>query len=329
MREIGSEFWDVPIGTSENGIFPESTQWFLSGRSALCSIVKSLGAVKTVAMPSWCCDSMIKPFVDAGIKVCFYPVYMQDCIIQKIRFDCDALLIMDYFGYSSYCDLSNYTGLVIRDITHSIFSKSYTDADYYFGSLRKWCGIWTGGYAWGKAIAEPNTTDFEYVNLRRCAMEEKAKYIRNGEHGNKNYLNLYASAEDRLLGDVSCFADMRDIEMARRLDVGFLKSRRRTNAKILMDAFRPYLIFQTLHESDCPLFVPILVPNGKRDDLRRYLINHGIYCPVHWPITKEHILRSKEKEIYQNSLSLVCDQRYSIEDMKHVVNVTKDFWQEI
>ena len=71
MSEIGSEFWDVPIVEKQNSLFPEFTQWYLSGRSALQAIIKELKDCHIVAMPSWCCDSMIKPFVDVGIKVHF------------------------------------------------------------------------------------------------------------------------------------------------------------------------------------------------------------------------------------------------------------------
>ena len=69
MGEIGSEFWNSPIGNKENEIFPDSTQWFLSGRGALQSIIKELKNCRSAALPSWCCDSMVKPFIDAGIKV--------------------------------------------------------------------------------------------------------------------------------------------------------------------------------------------------------------------------------------------------------------------
>ena len=64
-REIGSEFWNVPVIEKSNGLFPESTQWFISGRSALQAIIKELGKPRNVSLPAWCCDSVIKPFVDA------------------------------------------------------------------------------------------------------------------------------------------------------------------------------------------------------------------------------------------------------------------------
>ena len=147
--EIGSEFWDIPVSEERNDLFPNYTQWYLSGRSALQAIIKELQNLHTVAMPSWCCDSMVKPFIDAGFDVRFYPVFWRDKLIQEMGLDCEVLFIMDYFGYTTTSEtLSGYKGIVIRDVTHSIFSSKYSDADYYFGSLRKWCGIWTGGYAW-------------------------------------------------------------------------------------------------------------------------------------------------------------------------------------
>ena len=153
MREIGSEFWDVPIIDKMNNLFPESSQWFLSGRSGLQAIIKELGEARSVSLPSWCCESMIKPFVDAGLEVHFYPVYWSEGqLFQEWSFDCDALFLIDYFGYSGAIPAPNgFKGTVIRDVTHSIFSTTYSDAEYYFGSLRKWCGVWTGGYEIGRA----------------------------------------------------------------------------------------------------------------------------------------------------------------------------------
>ena len=52
VREIGSEFWSVPTTEADNGLFPEDTRWFLSGRSALTCILRDIRentAAKTAA----------------------------------------------------------------------------------------------------------------------------------------------------------------------------------------------------------------------------------------------------------------------------------------
>lgn len=335
MREIGSEFWDIPISGEINEIFPESTQWFLSGRSALQAIIKELKGINSIAMPSWCCESVIKPFIDAGIEVYFYYFCMNENNDYEIKSDADALFMMDYFGYTS--GITSNHGLVIRDVTHSIFSATYTDADYYFGSLRKWCGVWTGGFGWkrsGEVLTVNGNDDRGYSILRRKAMELKEYYIRNksedseGQKKDKDYLTVYAQAE-RLLDDCGAeAAEYRDIECARKLDVDFIKKRRRSNAKILMQEFSDQLLFPELRETDCPMFVPIIVRDGRRDALRQFLIANKIYCPIHWPISNYHVIDGKIKEIYDSELSLVCDQRYTEDDMYRIVETIKCFWKE-
>lgn len=330
-REIGSEFWDVPTSNEPNVLFPESTQWFLSGRSALQAIIKELGGARSVSLPSWCCDSMIKPFVDAGLEVHFYPVYWQGGVVQELNLDDDVLFLMDYFGYTGrQPDFSSYKGVIIRDVTHSLLSSSYSDADYYFGSLRKWCGVWTGGYAWtrdGHRLIEENGDDFGYIPLRERSMQLKNSYIHGWGVTDKEYLKLFNEAEDALESVGIASGDGRDIDLAMRLDADFIKARRRVNAEVLRNAFPAWLVFPELSPMDTPMFVPILVPDSRRDELRRYLVKNEIYCPIHWPVSEYHKLDERAKNIYKNELSLICDQRYTEEDMHRMVETIKLFME--
>ena len=83
-------------------------------------------------------------------------------------------------------------------------------------------------------------------------------------------------------------------------------------------------MFPSLRSDDCPLYVPILVSNGRRDELKQYLIDSNIYCPNHWN-NKEIDLRSSN-DIYDQELSLICDQRYGINDMKYEADVIRKFF---
>ena len=62
--------------------------------------------------------------------------------------------------------------------------------------------------------------------------------------------------------------------------------------------------------------------------LRRALISQAIYCPVHWPESPLHRLDGRERFIYQNELSLVCDQRYDETDMQRTVDAIRRFLAE-
>lgn len=334
IKEIGSEFWDVPTTGQNNNVFPEETQWFLAGRSALQAIIKELKDCHTVAMPSWCCDSMIKPFTDAGFEIYFYPVFWDSGLVQEICYDCDILFLMDYFGYSSSKpDTIDYKGIIIRDVTHSLFSSTYSDADYYFGSLRKWCGVWTGGYAWtsdGHKMELFSFDDYGYAALRKKAMELKSSYINGYEEKTKDkeYLKIFDSAEDILENIGIIPANEQDVWLAHRIDINGMRSQRRANADILMRAFKDWLIFPEMTSTDCPMFVSVLVPDDMRDKLRRFLINNDIYCPVHWPVSSYHKLNENERFIYDNELSLVCDQRYTEEDMQRIIDTIRLFMEE-
>lgn len=323
-REIGSEFWDIPLAKQENNLFPDKVYWFVSGRSALIAIISDIRKNRefhSVAIPNWCCDSIIIPFIFYGINVSFYNPF-----VNKIEAKTDALVVMDYFGYKGHISVEGYKGIIIRDVTHSIFTSQYKDADYYFGSLRKWAGFASGGYAWGfiRPVMYEGYNN-EYVSCRHHAMELKKQYISTLTEDIENlaqkesFLNCFSQAEELLDNRKIEYADNNDILYARMIDVNTVKDRRRENAAILLSYIKEYAIYPYLHKDDCPLFVPIRIKN--RDEIRKCLIEKGIYCPVHWPLTQYHTIDAEAKNIYKEELSLVCDQRYNKNDMFYILDV--------
>lgn len=340
-KEIGSEFWDVaPCSERKLPLFPVKTRYFLSGRSALSHVIEDIQArhpLKSAMLPSYCCYTMIEPFLSHGVSVHFYPVYL-DCngqLKQEIpeHHGCDAVLIMEYFGYASpKIWTKKYDGIVIADTTHSIFTctPSKINADYVYGSMRKWAGFWTGGYAWHVngvfALPKPSLMDHTYIKLRKQAMEEKAAYINAFfEVQKEGFLSLFAKASDMMTSKSNLCAAERDIEFLNRFDAHGIKKRRRKNAKTLLKYVSEYALFPELKGDDCPLFVPIVLPHEVRDKLRKHLIEHQIYCPVHWPVSSKHLLTQETERIYREELSLVCDQRYDQTDMERMGQAITDF----
>ena len=324
--EIGSEFWSIPTKDHDNGLFTASTQWYQSGRSALRAILAE-NRFRTAALPSWCCESMIQPFLDAGVEVSFYHA------MEETETDADVTLVMDYFGYRRE-PMVRSNGRVIRDLTHSVLCGSYDDADYFFGSLRKWAGFLTGGFAWtqdGHALPEGKADNTEYVRLRRAAMQQKKCYLfcEPDDHGavirDKRDLGVFSEAEELLEHTEILTGDLADAQAARLLDVDKLREQRRENASVLLDAVSNMALFPELKEQDVPLFVPIRVPDGKRDALRAHLREQAIYCPIHWPLSSFHQLNDSMQSLYEDELSLVCDQRYGTEEMNRIAAGLKEF----
>lgn len=336
-REIGGEFWDIPQ-KEECALFPDRTEWFISGRWALRFVLEDIQShrtIRTAALPSWCCHTMIQPFLDRGISVRFYQVLPAPCGGIQIDFsqaeNCDILLIMDYFGYEQRTSLSGFRGVLIRDATHSLFTSPHKEGDYVFGSLRKWAGFWTGGYAWKREghflISPPEKANPLHISLRRRAMAEKLEYL-EGRSANKDYLSVFAEAENLLdVASAEIGAAERDIAGAKKLDIAFLRQKRRENAEFLLNGVSHMALFPSLGEKDCPLFVPILVQGGKRDALRSFLIEREIYCPIHWPVSSLHHLTRPEQRLYEEELSLVCDQRYGPANMERILQMIEDFFR--
>jgi hypothetical protein len=78
--------------------------------------------------------------------------------------------------------------------------------------------------------------------------------------------------------------------------------------------------------NDTPLFVPIFIKNGQRDELQNYLSKYDVYCPIHWPVPDAY--RSIRNYLYESGISLVCDQRYAIDDMRYVARLIKEFFEK-
>lgn len=329
--EIGSEFWDVPFIDIDNDIFKKDTHWYISGTAALESIIEDIlshNNIRTVAIPSWCCSCMYKPFLKRGIKVLFYPVIFDNgklvCDYSGTIADC--WIIMSFFGYSTCETIGKPKGLIICDLTHSIFTGTNEYADYYFGSLRKWAGFYTGGFAWSNTWFSDKkvpSCDPYYIFLRSQAMKEKNEYIK-GDSDSKHYLYLFEKGEVFLDNCEIMAAYEMDIHKARHLDVKRIIKQRQNNAKVLLETLNKWALFPEIDYTDCPMFVPILLENEKRTTLHSYLKRNNIFLPIHWPLDNNRILSDKEKELYLGELSVVCDQRYDEEDMQHLVTVIKD-----
>lgn len=161
--------------------------------------------------------------------------------------------------------------------------------------------------------------------------EAMCKQVRDDSRAlymDKTYIGVFNEAEEVLENIGIVPAANQDVSAALKLDVEHIKEQRRRNAEILRNAFPNWLIFRKMKDEDCPMFVPVLVPNCKRNELRRHLINNDIYCPAHWPVSEYHKLDDNAENIYTNELSLVCDQRYTEEDMNRMVDVIREFWRE-
>lgn len=154
-NELGSEFW---IENKPQKIMTEREKVYcLSGRTAIDLILQDIlrkKEVKSVAMPAWCCDSMIAPFLAHGIDVRFYDYDHTDYYLTTdITENTDIFYFTNYFGYKNTLNIEivrkikENGSIILYDRTHSFLmdDKEYKVlSDYSFASIRKWMGVIDG-----------------------------------------------------------------------------------------------------------------------------------------------------------------------------------------
>lgn len=359
MREIGSEFhaMSAPFGTNVFDITESfaQTRYVQSGRTGLAMIAEELRLsrnVKKIALPAYCCASMVYPFYNKGISVVFYPVPsdFENETDEELTaaFDVvknsDAVLIMDYFGFIrtfalKLAELAHEKDKpVIVDATQTAFSKSktYDTADYALISYRKWSDTLCAAVCSRNAFLSnsPSTPYKDYVYTWRTASELKRRYLNHELADKTEFLELYGKANNILSDDYEGYsAADGEIDTLMHIDADYLIHRRRTNAQQLMKRLRDVeekyafkLMFNFIADDDCPLFVPILVNSEKRNEIRRYLNSNSIYCPTHWPIDEKYPY--SHTAFHDGELSLICDMRYDSEDMERELSVLFDALSE-
>lgn len=327
-REIGSEFHSESLDSGHGVSYPIPGSLVFSGRTAIETVLKEITWARKAALPSYCCYSMIQPFLAAGINVVFYPVYYENGLKIELDIpkDTDIILWCNYFGFKvPMPELTWFHGVIIEDITHSLLSKSSYNvrSNYLVASLRKWEPIYCGGYCAsvnGRIHFEPtNPPSQEFLRIKIAAMKLKQEYLLDIDKEKKaQFLSLFAESNHWLGVNYSELSiDPWSKKYLLSVDFERQKQIRRKNARILYAGLENMVQFLfPLEDMDCPLFVPVMLHN--RNKTREFLSNNKIYCPIHWPKPDEC-----NSNLYNHELSLICDQRYNEDDMERIVSVLK------
>lgn len=332
-KEIGSEFWleqnPSSLSADRDGVY------VLSGRTAIDIIIQDIMSykqIKSVYLPAYCCDSMIFPFTNKGIEVKLYDVSFDGELQYHIdnNVNCDIFYVTNYFGYDNTINNSviehfkKNGSIIIYDKTHSFFmSNDDVMCDYSFAGIRKWIGVIGGAVVLG--VKESKLNEYPYLKCKEQAMREKKAYI----DGNTNifkesFLQKYNEFGHHLTDDYSNY-EMDDLSYAiyKNTDLSSIRKIRINNSQYLHDNLDIEFLCK-MTDNACPLFVPVIFKTKeKRDFVRKALINNQIYCPIHWPKSKLILPKMKVNKIFDTELSLICDQRYDIEDMHKIVNIIK------
>lgn len=320
-----------------------------SGRCALTIIAAMLGN-REILLPDYLCPDMLEPFAKSIVS--FYRVKrnltvdLHD-IKNKVTENTRAILVIHYFGFPqptealrNLCRAKNV--LLIEDCVQGWLTtingkRLGCDADVSFTSLRKWMPIPDGALLWikeglmytnipkinGKG---PNSIplriipSFSHITfiLQRYALLSANSLLPHPPYAYTNHLEKLNYPKPAPMSVLSLY-------IAERIDTEYIIRKRRENFLTLLQCLKNKRItplFSSLDPGICPFGFPIITDN--RDELKRYLIKHKIYPPIHW-LLKGVGASDDARWLSEHILTLPIDQRYGIGEMRKVAGMLNGY----
>ncbi|HRR19643.1 MAG TPA: hypothetical protein P5332_11410 [Ignavibacteriales bacterium] len=334
--KIGGEFeFDLQLLKDfEKNMSVDSPIQFSCGRAALTAILLDISnKVKNIIyVPYYICFSVVDSCINSKFETRFYE------LDEHFQFPLDyldkipnnaCLMIVNYFGLIDVNEIINKIKTLRNDLTiigdyvQSYWNCHLSNADYSFTSLRKHFAVPDGaivyknGKVWNHKF---NLTENRFylkkllgaiLKFNKLPDDLYLKYFEEGEHDLEN--------ENKITK-----ASMMSSIVYKNTDIQMIMLKRKDNYKLvnylgLKNGFE--FVFK-YSEDNIPMCVPIKIK--ERDRVRKKLIQKKIFLPVHWPIEHYNKKSILAKEMAENVISLIIDQRYSEDEIEYQVLTLKE-----
>jgi hypothetical protein len=331
---------DPGLATDLPGFGAPCESWLDTGRSALAVAARDIlrrGGRPVAWIPAYGCDAVGAPFRDQGFAIRHYSVGLGLQSIDAEPATGDTFLFIHYFGHRNRAAIARVPAWradavhVVEDCAQAGLSEGVgTHGDYAVSSLRKLLPLPDGALLASQLPLsfEAAESDEEFIDAKVAG-----KLLRGARAPADTYLRLFEHAESRLRPAHPRRMSWLAMQLLRGMDLGRVRERRCRNWRFLFDALRstPALegvepLLPSLDDGDVPLGLPVRVPRGQRDALRRHLAGHEIYCPIHWPL--EHVPAHEfvaERSLSTSVLTLPLDQRYDVAQLARIVDALQSF----
>lgn len=307
---------------------------YSSGRAAFYQILNYLKQEKGidhVLLPDYLCSSVLVPVKELRLFFSFYPIderlELEVVEFKKLYRKGTAVLLINYFGLQNLSSQIvairsvDEQAIIIEDDVQAYyeFKKPLDRVDFRFTSLRKTFAVPDGGLVKTKhrlpKISAPNS----FGQYKAAAALLKS--MREGNFNDQIYLELFEKGESQIDDELECGMSRIAEKLYAIIDEERVKVRRLNNAKYLISELSKIGLEPVLPLTDghVPLFVPIILDN--RDEVRKEMFKHEIYCPFHWPLEGMDI--SRGEHMTKKELSLIIDQRYGMKEMDEMVAILK------
>ena len=321
------------------------------GRSALKLALQAIlqnGGSKQAWLPTYCCSSVIQPFQELGFNIKYYSMGSDLKTPENLplQMNDSTFLYIHYFGKKN--------SVIIEWLAqHKNIENCFIIEDCVQASLSDNVGFY-GDFSvrsYRKFLPQPDgallttTQSFKYQFAQSIeefiSRKVVGKLLRGSNQAEQEFLKLLAESEQvveqnvipRHMSWISNF-------LYNKTDIDYIKQQRRNNwlhfHSLLQASCRYESVIKPLHTSleagEVPLGYPVIIKHNLRNDLRYFLMQHGIFCPIHWVIDDEYYAGygdiGIEKTISASIITLPIDQRITDEMLQYMLKTIETFFDK-
>lgn len=305
MKEIGGY---IELDTFRGKMLYDNGIKLNCGRNALAYVIKAK-KIRNILMPKFMCDSCDLIFKQNNVNVRYYSIGLDFNPILEEQLADEWLYVVNFYGQVFIQDILNNYKRVICDNAQAYFQEPLKGVDTLY-TCRKFFGVSDGAILY---------TDKKLENLPIDESHDRMHFLLGRyEKSASEFYNEYVANNDFLEYEPIKLMSRLTNNILHGIDYEYVKNRRTENFTYLNEKLFSVNKLQ-LKIPQGAFMYPLYVNNG--GVLRKKLQERKIYIPILWPsvfaiCTDDEL----EYDMAKNILPLPVDQRYSLEDMKYLVD---------
>lgn len=302
----------------ENGHYPVGGIRVNTARNALEYILRQLSDVKTVYLPVYTCEAIIEPLQKLSLSYHFYHINMNLEIAEDIPMGEGVYVIVNnYFGLKdAYVAkmASKYGEHLIVDNAQALFAPTLPNIKAIY-SARKFVGVADGGFAIG-------VSELPIEKYEEDTHQHDSHLLIRKEQGAEAGFQAYRQNEKLLDDQPIRRMAVATGDILTHINYHKVIARRRSNFRLLHEMLgdENRLPIPDMNTFVCPMVYPFLPKSNM--DLRRRLIDNRIYVALYWQNVLDWCRPYDiEETLVKELIPLPIDQRYSVEEMKRIIEI--------
>ena len=313
------------VPAAEPQFIHEPKLLFLGACCGIKFLIDTLRSAQ-VWMPSYLCYSMIDAVDPQVTELRFFEIGYDLEVTSLDWLDVlipgSLVVLIDYFGFPCNDHVAKEAkarGAFILENASQTFLSTHVGrrSDFLLFSPRKTPGVPDGGilrYLRDGAlppaylISPPQEWWLKALEARIARRE----FDRYG--GIWRWFDLFRQLEAAYPLGPYRMSELSEMLLESAFDYPAIAQARRANYAYLAESFAEHALINRLYENTVPLGFPIRLK--KRDEVRQFLFDHGVYPPVHWQIIECVPTQFVESpRLSAHIMTIPCNQRLSRDDV--------------